>query len=244
MIGSNGIESSNFIYKETLRVHLIKVPGFDDVAKADSEALEDLASYLSATYDKNVRMSGIIYLQSITNRIMSYSARYNLDMFQKLCGSDCMPNIILATTWWDSVYPSVGAANEQELIQTQGFLGFMHSHGSVVMRHSRGRESAMAILELALRKRRRLTLQIQREINIEGLNLYETEAGRELTKFLLEKKEWLEYKLEEVGEDIEKALKLQRTDLLEELKQKRSHLQDKLDRLLSDKALTAGSTSP
>jgi hypothetical protein len=101
-------------------------------------------------------------------------------MLQKLCGPDCLPNIILATTFWDIINAGAGAARARDLIQNEDFWGFMHSHGSAVMRHSGSRESAMAILEWALRNRRRLTLQTQREINIEGLYLDETEAGREL----------------------------------------------------------------
>lgn len=163
--------SYTFMYSERLRVHLIDTPGFDDTYRIERVILEQVASFLSATYDDDVRMSGIIYLHRIVDVRMLGSAVRNLRIFRKLCELDCLPNLFLATTFWDVTDPIEGARRGRELIPERDFWGFMHSKGRAVMRHSRSRESAMTILEWTLRKRRRSTLQIQREMNVEGLEL-------------------------------------------------------------------------
>jgi hypothetical protein len=195
------------MYEERLRVHLIDTLGFDNTHRSDGEVLWKVASWLSATYEKNIQLGGIIYLHRISDARIEGSARRNLVMFQKLCGPDCFPNIILATTFWDIVEPGTGAARERELIEREEFLGFMHSRGSIVLRHSGTRQSAMAILERSLRSRRPLTLQIQRERNIEQLSLVETEAGRQVNEDISKAKKEYERELKELQEEMENALK-------------------------------------
>lgn len=67
-------------------------------------------------------------------------------MLQKLCGPDYFPNIILATTSWDNIEPSLGAAREKEMVETDEIWGSMVRCGSVVVRHSGSRESGMLSL--------------------------------------------------------------------------------------------------
>jgi hypothetical protein len=137
------------MYKERFRVHLIDTPGLDDIGRTDTDVLRDLGFWLSATYKMDIRLSGMIYLHRISDVRINIAPRRNLRMFRKLCGLDCLPNIILATTFWDIVEPRVGAEHEKRLIED--FWGYMHSHGSAILRHSGSRQSAMAILEWSLR---------------------------------------------------------------------------------------------
>lgn len=195
------------MYEERLRVHLIDIPGFDDTYRSDVEVSREVAFWLSATYEKNIQLSGIIYLHRISDARIGGSARRNLVMFQKLCGPGYLPNIILATTFWDIIEPGIGAARERELVEREDFWSFMHSRGSAVLRHSGSRQLAMAILERPLRSRRPLTLQIQREINIEGLSLVETEAGRQVNEDLSRAKKEHGRELKDLREAMEDALK-------------------------------------
>ena len=222
------------MYKQSLRVHLIDTLGFDNAIRTNRDILEELASWLSATYDENIRMSGMIYLHRISDVRIQGSARRNLIMFQKLCGPGCLPNIILATTFWDITDAGLGAARERSLIEKEDFWGFMHSHGSAVLRHSGSRVSAMAVLEWALRNRRRLTLQIQREINIEGCYLDETEAGRELMGDISKKRQRLELDLRKLKEDYEEARKNRDLEFAQELDSEKRHLQEMLQEPSSD----------
>ena len=194
------------MYKESLRVHLIDTPGFDASIRTDVDVLRDVASWFSDTYERGIRLSGIIYLHRISDVRMGGLARRNLVLFLKLCGPSCLPNVILATTFWDITEPSIAAQRERQLIENEVIWGFMHSHGSTILRHSGSRQSAMAILERSLRNRCRMTLQIQREINIEGLYLNETEAGRQLNEDISREQQRLEQQIEELRERMEESL--------------------------------------
>ncbi|KAH8656486.1 hypothetical protein BGZ60DRAFT_384980, partial [Tricladium varicosporioides] len=207
---TENITSCSFIYKERLRIHLIEFPGFDNTYKSDTEVLHHIASWLTATYQENIQLNGIIYLHRIDDARIGGSADRSLAMLQKLCGPRCFPNIILVTTFWSFTEPDIGAARERDLVEREDFwgFGFMQSRGSAVLRHLGSRQSAMAILERSLRSRRPLTLQIQREINIEGLTLVETEAGQQVDEDLKRQKENYERELKKLREAMEDAPKM------------------------------------
>jgi hypothetical protein len=195
------------MYKERLRIHLIELPGFDDPYRSAAEVLEEVASWLSDIYNKNSQLSGIIYLHRISDARLRGSDRTNLAMLQKLCGPDSFPNIILATTFWDNIEPSVGAEREKELVEREDLWGSMLSRGSVVARHSGSRQSALAILEQSLRSRRLLTLQIQMEVCIKGLSLIETEAGRQVNEDSLRAQESFKRVISRLKEESEQTRK-------------------------------------
>jgi hypothetical protein len=177
------------MYKERLRIHLIEIPGFNDPSRSAAEVSNEVVSWLSDIYNKNIQLSCIIYLHRISDARWRGSDRTNLAMLQKLCGLDSFPNIILATMFWDNIEPGVGAEREKELVEREYLWGFMLRRGSVVARHSGTRQSALAILEQSLRSRRLLTLQIQREVCIKGVCLIETEAVRQVNEDLLSAQE-------------------------------------------------------
>src|SRR5205809_696574 len=87
-------------------VHLVDTPGFNDTNKSDTDTLNEIAVWLAMTYRADVRLTGIVYLHRISDNRMTGSAVHNLNMFKKLCGDDCLPNVTLATTMW--------SANQQE----------------------------------------------------------------------------------------------------------------------------------
>lgn len=222
--GTHSIASYSFVHGGRLRVHVIDTPGFDDTYRTDADILREVAAWLSDTYEKDVHVTGMIYLHRITDVRIGGSAMKNLRLFQKLCGPDCLPNIILATTFWDIVYLSQGAEREKELINADDFWGFMHSRGSAVLRHSGSQQSGMAILEWSLRNRRRLTLQIQREINTDGIPLDETAAGQEVINSLLKQRRRYEREMEQLRQDMEEALNLRDREWAKELEKDKSSI--------------------
>src|SRR5207249_2436104 len=98
---------------------LIDTPGFDDTYKSDTEVLREIAGYLSVAYSNKVKLTGIIYLHRITDPRIQGSAMRNLRMFKKLCGSDSLGKVVLATTWWGKVDAEIGANREKELTDTE-----------------------------------------------------------------------------------------------------------------------------
>jgi hypothetical protein len=87
---------------------------------------------LTATYKLNIRLAGIIYLHRDK---MQGSAKRSLFMFRKLCGSDALSKVILATTKWVEVTEQEGAEREKQLFETEDFWGYMNRNGSQIRRH-------------------------------------------------------------------------------------------------------------
>ena len=156
--GISQIEDWTFIYNESLRVHLIDTPGFDDTTKKAVEVLRDIAGWLGVTYKKSILLSGLIYLHPISDNRLRGSALRNLCMFKKLCGPECIPGIVLATTMWALVDPEDGLKRETQLRSNDDFWGGMEKGGSIVMRHQRTKESALAILEVIIGNRKQIVL--------------------------------------------------------------------------------------
>lgn len=165
-----------FIHKDRKYV-LFDTPGFDDTTRSDTEVLRLLASWLAMSYKKGVRLSGIIYMHRISDPRMSGSTLRNLRIFKKLLGEVSMSNVILVTSFWDTVDLNLGKEREQELIQSHYFWGGLVAKGSRVARSSADPRSALAILETFSSYDYGVVLDIQRELVEEGLALYQTQAG-------------------------------------------------------------------
>ena len=97
MQGTQVCKAYKFDYKGTT-VHLIDTPGFDDTRKSDTDVLKDIAGWLLVAYRDNIRLSGMVYLHSISETRMKGSHMTNLRMFQKLAGLENMGHVILTTT--------------------------------------------------------------------------------------------------------------------------------------------------
>jgi hypothetical protein len=173
------------MYNDSLRVHLIDTPGFDDTNKKDVEVLRDIAGWLGVTYKKSILLSGLIYLHPISDNRLRGSALRNLYMFKKLCGPDCLPGIVMATTMWGLVDPEDGLKRENQLRGNNDFWGEMEKGGSLVMRHQRTRESALAILEVIIRRKHQMVLKMQDEMVNQRKGLEDTGAGIKVNEDLI-----------------------------------------------------------
>lgn len=67
-------------------------------------------------YERNIKLSGLIYLHRITDNRIGGSPCKNIRMFSELCGELAMTQIILVTTMWQRVAPETGEMRERELI--------------------------------------------------------------------------------------------------------------------------------
>ncbi|KAI6006735.1 hypothetical protein EDC04DRAFT_974151 [Pisolithus marmoratus] len=157
---------------------LVDTPGFDDTFMTDAQILRQIAHWLNATYKKNIKLSGVLYLHRISDNRVSGTPLRNYNMFKELCGKENFKNVILVTTMWDEVTEEVGSAREKEL--QSDFWGSMISLGSTIHRFDGTMESAWKIinsLSVAPPVQRR-PLQIQREMVDKHMPLHRTAAGR------------------------------------------------------------------
>ena len=181
-----------------LNVHLVDTPGFDDTRISDEEVLSNIAFWLNVSYEANVRLSGIVYLHPMHKVRMGGSAHKNLRMFKQLCGEESLSSVILATNMWSKVSEEVGKRREEELKKNKDMWADMISQGSVVLRHDDTQESAMKIIDFILNQGRTTVLSLQRQMNEEGMDLEETDAGREYRRDLESQIEGLEKTIEEM----------------------------------------------
>jgi GTP-binding protein EngB required for normal cell division len=162
--------------------YLIDTPGFDDTNRCDSEILKEITAFLTKLYVRKIRVTGLIYVHRITDPKMQGSAVKNLEMFQKLCGAECFPQVALVSTMWQELRgaeaQALGEEREAELRSNVTFWGAMDQGKSRIFRHFGERESAAAVVHWLLSFPHKLVLNIQRELVEDGLTLDQTEAGK------------------------------------------------------------------
>ncbi|KIL90082.1 hypothetical protein FAVG1_06820 [Fusarium avenaceum] len=225
MMGMTGSGKSTFISLCTGK----DVPVGHDL-QAYTEVLIEIAACLTQTYEDNIKLSGILYLHRITDRRLGGSAKKNLMMFRKLCGTDGLKNVILVTTMWEDEQKGTGAKREQELIETNGFWGALVEEGAQVNRHDNTRQSAKFLLK-SIAKKDPVIISIQKEMVSEHKDLNETEAGKGLNSDILMAEQRVKKEMLEALQMERQARMDQDKRSAEELSQFRESMQEKIDHL-------------
>jgi hypothetical protein len=189
------------------RGFLIDTPGFDDTAQSDTEVLRGIASFLCRLYENGRRLTGLIYLHRITDPRMGGSAVKTLEIFQKLCGWETFPSIVLVSTMWqtlgsDAEAQRIGLDRERTLKESEKFWGAMLNSGSLVERHNGDVESAYNIIRLLVSgtkgSHQKPVLDIQREMVDKRMALDETAAGKYLQSEFFKRKWILERQIDKL----------------------------------------------
>jgi hypothetical protein len=200
MIGTTKVGVHFFVY-EGVRIFLADTPGFDDTNRSDSEVLKDVAFWLAAAYTKETQLAGIIFLHRISDPRMQGSALRNPRMFKRLCGTNNLSSVVLATTHWKnaegvSIPEEVGKARTKELIETRDFWGGMVERGSTVVRHDGSKASALQIVRDLVQRHTRVTLDIAKQLINQQRTLDDTDAGQALqSQLIAERKKFQEREL-------------------------------------------------
>ena len=195
---------------------LLDTPGFDDTYKTDAEVLESVADFLASTYQNQIRLSGIVYLQRIIDPRMTHGGRANLAMFRALCGDDPLRKVVLATTFWGEVKNLAKAkVHEEELSTNKNYWGDMISKKATMTRFHDTQESALKILRGLLEIEEQISLKIQQEMVDQKLNLANTSAGETLGRELNAMAERYAKDLERHKLEMNAALKARDVELQE-----------------------------
>lgn len=201
---------------------MLDTPGFDDTYKTDAEVLKSVADFLAATYKKKIKLSGIVYLQRITDPRMTHGGRANLAMFRALCGDDPLRKVVLATTFWgEAMNIERAMEKEQELKATPDYWGDMLAKKATMTRFHDTQESALNILRDLMTNEEKLSLTIQREMVDENKDLAETTAGETLEMQLSVLAEKYAKDLERHKEEMQAALAAHDVEL-QEIKQEQT----------------------
>jgi len=201
--GTSKVQPYTFDYAGA-KITLVDTPGFNDTERTDTEVLEEIAKWTSATYRQDQLLSGIIYLHPITHARMEGSAMRNLRMFQSLCGQEVLGNVLLTTTQWSNVDPAVGQAREDDL-RGEGFWGGLIRRGATLQRFHSTRESGLELIR-GLMFNTRMPLDIQDQIVDKSMSLLETNAGKCINEELIALEKKFKEKVQSLEEQFRKAV--------------------------------------
>ncbi|KAL8645934.1 MAG: hypothetical protein Q9226_007073 [Calogaya cf. arnoldii] len=218
------VRSYGFLHQTGRRVFLLDTPGFDDTSRSDTDVLKTIAKNLVGMYSKDIKLSGIIYLHRITDVRFTGSAYKNISVFKKLCGENCYPNVVLATTMWENLGGSgndttLGDQRETQLVKTREWWGLMTQRGSKIFRHMDNKRSALEIVDYLTKLNQKVVLEIQSQIVDEKKNLQDTGAGLEVERELQEAKIKHAKEKQELEEEKAQAVKDKDVELAEMYRQ-------------------------
>lgn len=132
-------------------------------------------------------IGGVLYLQDISNKRFTGTARMNLEVFRHLCGEAALNRVILGTTNWGVNSFDRDQQHEQEMRVEH--WNTLLSQGAEVRRFLGSSASAWDILNVFLQRAdnaRRLSkdvvpLQIQKEVVDDNTPVRKTRAGNFLS---------------------------------------------------------------
>ncbi|KIJ93992.1 hypothetical protein K443DRAFT_684115 [Laccaria amethystina LaAM-08-1] len=166
------------------RIFIIDTPGFDDSKRTDWEILTIITQRLTETYKRRIILSGIIQLCSIADTRMRGTPLMNMKIFEQLCGSDALKNVILTTTFWDQVNTDIGLEREAQL-KSKFWAGMIAQGCRVARLNPRKRETAWEIINMFdSTASRQNVLKIQIEVVDEGKAIHDTSAFKMLARLL------------------------------------------------------------
>ena len=131
---------------------------------------------LYCSYSRRITLSGILQFHNISENRMRGTPRKNLQVFEELCGSKALKNVILTTTYWDCITEELGSKREAQLKSM--FWKPMTSNGAQVARfHPQTYESAWDLID-RFGTADVPALKVQEEMVDQGMKLHETSAFR------------------------------------------------------------------
>ncbi|TVY85397.1 hypothetical protein LSUE1_G000042 [Lachnellula suecica] len=171
-VGSNLKPETNIVQGYPVEIGsesfvLIDTPGFDDQILTDKDVLGMIAAWLQNSRPA-VKLTGIIYLYRINDNRLHGSSQRAFRMFNRLCGDDYSPNIVLATTFWDMVDENKGISREAELRGSEHWKRMIESGAGVERIHNY--EECQHILEIFTRTEPK-NLHVQEELAVTGASL-------------------------------------------------------------------------
>lgn len=211
-------------------------PGFDDTTRTDTEVLRDIVNWLTSAYERNIRLTGLVYLHGVHMTRVGGSARANMRHFRQLCGDDSMNSVALATTHWSrgTRDREVQEARHQELAANALFWKDLVRKGALVFRHDNEAESARTIVHYLLDRTPTggIHLQVQREMAA-GLTLDQTTVGVAFERRIQELRNRYEREIGDLRRDIEDMRRQTQRDrrLIDRITGDRAALEEDIEKL-------------
>jgi len=193
----------------------------------------DICAWMSSNYRKGKLLSGIIYLHNINDVRMGGSSVKYVKMFQRLCGPNSLPNVLLTTTQWPDRDQALGEKREGEL-RSGDFWGGLIREGASVKRFMGTTESGLELIDKLIGNQPK-PLDIQHQMVDEGKGFAQTNAGTFMSEELISLQKQFQQELQDLKSEIQKAIR-EKDDLLKEiLEDQRARSKEKLEESAAQK---------
>jgi len=149
------------------------------------------------------QLAGVIYLHRISDKRFTGISGRNFKIFRELCGESNLKNVVLVTNMWEEVPHDVGKARERELASI--FLKPALDKGAQMVCHLNTEQSAHDVIRHIMNNHP-VVLQIQRELVDEHKDIANTAAGEAVNVELTEEIKQHEATLNQVREEMMRAL--------------------------------------
>ena len=213
--------------------YLIDTPGFDDPARSDIEILQSIASCLADMHEgltfanKEIDLSGIIYIHSINDGRMTGSTTKNLRMLQHLVGERNMKHCVFVTSKWSLEDENTAKERERELITDANFWHAPLATGASIRRYEDSSRSALDIIDLCTQAGMFVPL-LTRDYVIEGKELHQSAAGRAIERDIAAARERHATQLQALETEYNQALEACKTEEVEYFQSQLSEMEAKL----------------
>lgn len=154
-------------------------------------------------YEKGSKLAGVIYIHRISDKRFTGISGRNFKIFRELCGESNLKNVVLVTNMWEEVPHDVGKARERELASI--FLKPALDKGAQMLCHLNTEQSAHDVIRQIMNNHP-VVLQIQRELVDEHKDIANTAAGEAVNVELTEEIKRHEATLNQVREEMMRAL--------------------------------------
>ncbi|KAF8811552.1 hypothetical protein BYT27DRAFT_7183813 [Phlegmacium glaucopus] len=141
------------------RLVLVDTPGFVTTGsdKSDVEILEMVTNWLRTSYEKPMKLAGVVYMHQITGTTIAGSPHTGLHMFAELCGQQAMKKVLLVTTMWDKVYSPALRDRREECFQhekelLERYWKTMVDDGATTAQSKNSPKSAWEIIDTFLKR--------------------------------------------------------------------------------------------
>ncbi|KAI6146549.1 hypothetical protein EDD17DRAFT_99746 [Pisolithus thermaeus] len=158
------------------RFILVDTPGLNDGERLQGTAFRDISKWLEDTYQRSIRLTGVIYTHDVTGNNWSSTDVQSLELLGHLCGNEAADRVRLVTT-------TCGRVEELDVDNVEGIPGIADwrsfiEAGARLKRFDNTSEGAWRIVEGLENTKKALLLQ--KELVDRGMRLEDTAAGKHL----------------------------------------------------------------
>jgi hypothetical protein len=219
---------------------LVDTPGFNNTHKGDADILQEIVDWLNQAYNKEIKLTGIVYLHRIFDNRMTGLGMKHWRMFRKLCGDHGLGSVVLATTQWSKVSLEEGESMEHELISRPSMWKTLIEKGAKPWRQDKDKASAFRILDYLVKRGRLTYLDIQGKMAL-GAKLEGTAAAAaEVLEECKQQNARFAQEMKETGQETQEVIAQKVRETQDELKELIKEPTEKQEAIDNERKLATG----